>query len=33
MIFLSSLIIGVNLLVDAWAKSLGVGQTGRAPNT
>lgn len=33
MIFLSSLIIGVNLLVDAWAKSLGVGQTGRTPHT
>jgi peptide/nickel transport system permease protein len=33
MIFLSSLIIGVNLLVDAWAKALGVGQTGRAPHT
>jgi peptide/nickel transport system permease protein len=31
MIFLSSLIIGVNLAVDAWAKALGVGRLGGAP--
>jgi peptide/nickel transport system permease protein len=31
MIFLSSLIIGVNLAVDAWAKSLGVGRLGKTP--
>lgn len=31
MIFLSSLIIGVNLSVDAWAKALGVGRLGRTP--
>lgn len=32
MIFLSSLIIGVNLAVDAWAKALGVGRSGRVPH-
>lgn len=31
MVFLSSLIIGVNLAVDAWAKALGVGRSGRVP--
>ena len=33
MIFLSSLIIGVNLAVDAWAKALGVGRLGRMPKS
>ncbi len=32
MIFLSSLIIGVNLAVDAWAKALGGGRSGRVPH-
>lgn len=31
MVFLSSLIIGVNLAVDAWAKALGIGRLGRIP--
>jgi peptide/nickel transport system permease protein len=31
MVFLSSLIIGVNLSVDAWAKVLSIGQLGRIP--
>jgi len=30
-IFLSSLIIGVNLAVDAWSKAIGISQPGRIP--
>jgi peptide/nickel transport system permease protein len=33
MVFLSSLIIGVNLAVDAWAKALGIERLGRTPQS